>query len=70
MANGLSSPAREWVSRTSHSTRRLRNLYGELFVMKYNGEEVHQLTDNQWEEVHQRGSRPNNFGMITGFAGE
>lgn len=24
--------------------------YGELFVMKYSGEEVHQLTDNQWEE--------------------
>ena len=24
--------------------------YGELFVMKYNGKEVHQLTDNQWEE--------------------
>ena len=24
--------------------------YGELFVMKYTGEEVHQLTDNQWEE--------------------
>jgi TolB protein len=24
--------------------------YGEIFVMKYSGEEVHQLTDNQWEE--------------------
>ena len=24
--------------------------YGELFIMKYNGEEVQQLTDNQWEE--------------------
>ncbi len=25
--------------------------YGELFVMRYNGEDVHQLTDNQWEDA-------------------
>jgi Tol biopolymer transport system component len=24
--------------------------YGELFVMRYNGKDVHQLTDNQWED--------------------
>jgi Tol biopolymer transport system component len=24
--------------------------YGELFVMRYNGEDVRQLTDNQWED--------------------
>ncbi len=24
--------------------------YGELFVMKYDGSDVQQLTDNQWED--------------------
>jgi Tol biopolymer transport system component len=24
--------------------------YGELFVMRYDGSNVEQLTDNQWEE--------------------
>jgi hypothetical protein len=25
--------------------------YGELFLMRYNGEDVRQLTDNQWEDA-------------------
>ena len=52
------SPDGEWIafasSRMGFKDESLYTIgpqpYGEIFVMRYNGEDVHQLTDNQWEE--------------------
>ena len=44
---GVKPPALE---KTKFSTQEQRSAYGEIFVMKYDGTEVEQLTDNQWED--------------------
>ena len=52
------SPDGEWIvfasSRTGFKDESLYTAapqpYGEIFVMRYNGQDAHQLTDNQWEE--------------------
>jgi Tol biopolymer transport system component len=50
MGSGCCSPAPEWDSKTKLSIRTIPQPYGEIFVMRYDGADVQQLTDDQWEE--------------------
>ena len=54
------SPDGEWINFSSSRmgfkdeaelTYRIPQPYGELFVMRSDGSDVHQLTDNQWEDA-------------------
>jgi Tol biopolymer transport system component len=54
------SPDGEWIIFSSSRmgfkdeaelTYRIPQPYGELFVMRSDGSDVHQLTDNQWEDA-------------------
>ena len=62
-SHGTWSPDGEWIAfssaRMGFKDEALNTdspqPYGEIFVMRYDGTRVHQLTDNQWEEVRLRG---------------
>ncbi len=64
-ANGLCLPAAGWDLRDEVLyTDGAPQPYGEIFVMHYDGTEVEQLTDNQWEDggptwqIHRADSAP------------
>ena len=50
MASTSCSRGRAWGSRTKVIYTDAPQPYGEIFVMRFDGTDVQQLTDNQWEE--------------------